>query len=93
MSIIVTDEVVYDPGGFLLDSVRYHPDVMATLKSQDPDVSLIWQTDTSWVSFTICQQCHGDIDGDVTPISLQYQNVHWGVVARRYHSYQHNYQL
>ena len=32
---------------------------------------------SSCVSFTIYQQCHGDIVRDVTPISLQYQNVHW----------------
>ena len=30
---------------------------------------------SSCVSFTIYQQCHGDIEGNVTP--LQYQNVHW----------------
>ena len=43
-------EVVYDPGGFLLDSVRYHGDVKTTLKvslvqSQDPDTRLISQID------------------------------------------------
>ena len=29
------------------------------------------------VSFTIYQHCHGHIEGDVTPTSLRYQNVHW----------------
>ena len=29
------------------------------------------------VSFTICQQCHEDIEGDITPISLKYRNIHW----------------
>ena len=33
---------------------------------------LISQLTSSCVSFTIYQQCHGDIVGDVTPISLQY---------------------
>ena len=32
---------------------------------------------SSCVSFTIHQQCHGAIEGDVAPISPQYQTVHW----------------
>ena len=65
---------------FLLDSVRYCDNVMTTLKVWlvqywDSDVRLISQVDTS--SFTIYQQCHGDIESDVTPTLLQYQNVHW----------------
>ena len=32
---------------------------------------------SSCVSFTMYQQCQGNIEGNLTPISLQYQNVHW----------------
>ena len=31
----------------------------------------------SCVSFTIYKQCHLDIEVDVTPATLQYQNVQW----------------
>ena len=36
---------------------------------------------SSFVSFTICQKCHGVIEGDATPTSLQYQNVHWAIFS------------
>ena len=67
---------------FLLDSVRYRDDVMTTLKFDWSNLKILvsgWyrKLTSSCVSFTIYQQCHTDIDGDVTPISLQYQNVHW----------------
>ena len=67
---------------FLLDRARYRYDVMTTLKLWlvqygYPDVRLISQIDSPCVSFTIYQQCHDDIDGDVTPTLLQYQNVYW----------------
>ena len=32
---------------------------------------------SSCVSFTIYQHCNGNIKGNFTPTSLQYQNVHW----------------
>ena len=74
----------------MLDSVRYRDDIMATLKVwlvqyRDPDVRLISQTDIVMCSFTIYQQCHDDIEGDVTPTSLQYQNVHWDVTRKADH--------
>ena len=32
----------------------------------------------------LSRRCHDDIkEGDVTPISLQYQNVHWEITANR----------
>ena len=65
---------------FLLDSVRYCDNVMTILNCYWSNIeilmSLISQID---VSFTIYQQCHADIEGDVTPTSLQYQNVHWDI--------------
>ena len=66
---------------FLLDSVRYRDDV-TTLKAwlvqyRDPDARLTSQLTSSCVSFTIYQQCYGDIEDDVTLTSLQCQNVHW----------------
>ena len=67
---------------FLLDRARYRYDVMTTLKLwlvqyEYPDVRLISQIDSPCVSFTIYQQCRDNIDGDVTPTLLQYQNVYW----------------
>ena len=67
---------------FLLDSVNYRNDVMITLKFEWFNLKiLMWgwyrKLTSSCVSFTTCQQCHSDIEGDVTPTSLQYQNVHW----------------
>ena len=68
---------------FLLDSVRYRDDVMKTLKFDWSNLKILmsgWycKLTLSCVSFTIYQQYHHtDIEGDVTPISLQYQNVHW----------------
>ena len=69
---------------FLLDSVHYRDDVMTTLKFDWSNIKILmsgWyrKLTSSCVSFTIYQQCHTDIEGDVTPISLQYQNVHWAV--------------
>ena len=71
---------------FLLDSVRYRDDVMTTLKSDWFNLKTLmsdWyrKLTLSCVSFTIYQQSHSDIEGDVTPVSLQYQNVHWGISA------------
>ena len=67
---------------FLLDSVRYCDDVMVTLKFDWYNLKILmsgWyrKLTSSCVSFTTYQQCHSDIEGYVTPISLQYQNVHW----------------
>ena len=67
---------------FLLDSVNYRNDVMITLKFEWFNLKiLMWgwyrKLTSSCVSFTTYQQCHSDIEGDVTPTSLQYQNVHW----------------
>ena len=70
---------------FLLDfflSDRYHDDVMTTLKFYWSNLKILmsgWyqKLTSSCVSFTIYQQCHTGIEGDVTPISLKYQNVHW----------------
>ena len=67
---------------FLLDSVRYHNDVMTTLKFDWSNLKILmsgWyrKLTSSCVSFTIYQQCHTNVEGDVTPISLQYQNVYW----------------
>ena len=69
---------------FLLDSVRYRDDVMMTLKFDWFNLKILmsgWyrKLTLSCVSFTTYQQCHCDNEGDVTPISLQYQNVYWGV--------------
>ena len=47
---------------------------------------------SSCVSLTIYQQCHTDIDGDVAPIFLQYQNVHWEKVNFSVHASQQNKQ-
>ena len=77
---------VYDPGGFFSAgflsqrplSRRCHDHIKVWLvQSQDLDVRLILQIDIVIVSFLIHRQCHTDIEGDVTAISLQYQNVHW----------------
>ena len=67
---------------FLLDSVRYRDNVMTTLKFYWSTLKILmsgWYRKLKWSSvlFTIWQQCHTDIGSDVTPISLQYQNVHW----------------
>ena len=66
---------------FLLYSVRYRDDVMTTLKFNWCLKILMsgWyrKLTSPCVSFTIYQQCHGDIEGDFTSTSLQYQNVHW----------------
>ena len=67
---------------FLLDSVRYRDDVMTTLKLDWSNLKILmsgWycKLTSSCVSFTIYHQCHSNIEGIVTPISLQYQNVHW----------------
>ena len=64
----------------LLDSVRYHDDVMAVLKSDYYNLKALilgyyCQLTSSCVPFTIYRQCHGNIKGDVTPTVLQYQNV------------------
>ena len=66
---------------FLLDKVRYHEDVMTALKADWSNLKTlmsVWyrKLTSSCVSSTICQQCHGDIEGDVTSTSSQYQNVH-----------------
>ena len=71
---------------FLLDSVRYRDDVMTTLKFDWSNLKILmsgWyrKLTSSCVSFTTYQQCHSDIEGDVTPISLQYQNVHWETLS------------
>ena len=73
---------------FLLDSVRYRDDVMTTLKVWLSNIKILmsdWycklKLTSSCVSFTIYQQFHGDIECDVTPTSLQYQNVHWFMSA------------
>ena len=65
---------------FLLDSVRYHEDVMTKLKFHWSSLKILisgWyrKLTSLCVSFTIYQQCHADIEDDVTPLSLQYQNV------------------
>ena len=67
---------------FLLNSVCYHDDVMTTLKCDWSNLEILisgWycKLTLSCFSFTIYQQCHTDIKGDDTPVSLQYQNVHW----------------
>ena len=70
---------------FLLDfflSVRYRDDVMTTLKFDWSNLKILMSSwyrklTLSCVSFTIYHQCHTDIESDVTPMSLQYQNVHW----------------
>ena len=67
---------------FLLDSVRYRDDVMVTLKFDWSNLKISmsgWhrKLTSSCVLFTTYQQCHSDIEGDVTPISLKYQNIHW----------------
>ena len=70
---------------FLLDfflSVRYRNDVMTTLKFDWSNLKILmpgWyqKLTSSCVSFTMYQQCHTDIEGDVTSLSLQYHNVHW----------------
>ena len=63
-------------------SLRYRDDVMTTLNFDWSNLKILmsdWhrKLTSSCVSFTIYYQCHTDIEGDVTPISLQYQNVHW----------------
>ena len=70
---------------FLLDSVCYRDDVMTALKFDWSNLKIFmsgWhrKLTSSCVSFTIYQQCHTDIEGDVTPLSLQYQNIHWDVI-------------
>ena len=69
---------------FLLKSTRYHDDVKTTLKVwlvqfQDPDVRLISQIDIVMCFIYNILQCHGNIDGDVSPASLQYQNLNWEI--------------
>ena len=84
--IIVADtEVVQDHGG---NSFCWIASVMTTMsrRHQKSDWSNLKILTRAWyrkftspcVSFTIYQQCNGDIEGDVTPTLLQYQNVHWG---------------
>ena len=65
---------------FLLDSVRYRYDIMVTLKFDWSNLKILmsgWyrKLTSSCVSFTIYQQCYTDIEGEVTPISLQYQSI------------------
>ena len=67
---------------FQLDSVRYRDEFMTALKFDWSNLKILmsgWyrRLTSSCVPFTIYQQCHSDIESDVTPISLQYQNVHW----------------
>ena len=66
----------------LLDSVRYRDDVMMKLKFDWSKLKKLmsgWyrKLTSSCVSFTTYQQCHSDFEGDVTPILLQYQKMHW----------------
>ena len=74
-------DVIYNPRGFLADgcrpvSARWHDKIKVSLvQSQDPYVSLISQM--TWSCVSIYQQCHGNIEGDITQTSLQYQNVQW----------------
>ena len=78
---------------FLLDSVRYRDDVMTTLKF-DFDWSNLNILMSSWyrkltsscLSFTIYQQWHTDIEGDITPISSQCQNVYWESISSEAYS-------
>ena len=77
---------------FLLDfflRVRYHDDIMTALKFDWSNLKTLmsgWyrKSTSSCVSFTIYQQCHTNIEGDVTPISLLYQNVHWVILNLAY---------
>ena len=63
----------------LLGSVRYHDAVMAALKWCQVDIiDNLMMSGWDRVSFTIYQQCHGDVEGDITPALLQYQNIQWG---------------
>ena len=76
---------------FLLDSVHYCDDAMTRLKVwlvqyRYPNV---WLT-SPCVSFTIYQQCHGDVEGDVTPKLLENQNVHWDTYYNYIYSYLHS---
>ena len=71
--IIVADtEVVYDSGGFLLDSIWYHGDDKIKIQvwlvpSQDPDARLILQIDILMCFiYNISEQCYGVIERDVT---------------------------
>ena len=55
----------------LLNSVRYHDDVMKISKSDWSNLKILMlgrycKLTSSCVSFTISQQCHGDIEFDVT---------------------------
>ena len=73
---------------FLLDSVCYHGDVMTILNFNWFNLKILMsgryrKLTSSCVSFTIYQQCHGNIEGDATPISLQYQNIQWESVLKR----------
>ena len=73
---------------FLLDSVCYHGDVMTMLNFNWFNLKILMsgryrKLTSSCVSFTIYQQCHGNIENDATPISLQYQNIQWESVLKR----------
>ena len=66
----------------LLDRVRYRDDVMMKLEYDWSKLKKLmsgWhrKLTSSCVSFTTYQECHSDLEGDVTPILLQYQKVHW----------------
>ena len=87
--IIVADtEVVHNPGDFLLmNSFRYQDDVTMTLKSDWSNLKIlmsVWarKLTLSCVLFAMYQQCYGDIEGDVTQMSLQCQNFHWIIIAQ-----------
>ena len=79
-------EEVYDAGGFLFAvflskrqlSRRCHDDIKVSfVQYQDLDVRLISQIDIVMCFFYNISAIHTDIEDDVTPISSQYQNVHW----------------
>ena len=76
---------------FLRNSVRYRGDVMTKLKFHWSNLKILmsgWyrKLTSLCVSFTIYQQCHADIEDDVTPLSLQYQNVRRVIVWYVSHS-------
>ena len=67
--------MVYDPGGFL--SVGQRPlsrRCQGNIKSLIDPISKCQDKE-----YHRCQdkEYHRDIEGDVTPTSLQYRNVHW----------------
>ena len=68
---------------FLLNSILYRDDVIITLKFHWSDVKIlmsVWYRKPTWspVLFTIYQLRLIDIEGDLTRVSLQYQNSPWG---------------